>query len=156
MKASKLTKASLLVITLSIAFIFKCDAQKSDYEHSIDDIKATFGLVPEFFQKFPKNVLPSAWESFKVLTGSETALQGKEKELIGLAVAAQIPCNYCVYFHTEAAKAYGATEEEILETVAIAASTRHWSTVLNGAQIEFDSFKEEFKQMMEYMASNAK
>ena len=80
----------------------------------------------------------------------------KNKELIGLAVAAQIPCTYCVYFHTEVAKANGATDEEIQEAIAIAANTRHWSTVLNGSQIELEDFKMEFKQMMEFMASKSR
>ena len=30
-----------------------------------------------------------------------SALSGKAKELIGLAVAAQVPCQYCIYAHTE-------------------------------------------------------
>ena len=63
------------------------------------------------------------------------------KELIGLAVASQIPCAYCVYFHTAAARANGATEEEVREAVAMAAVSRHWSTVLNGMQVDLSTFK---------------
>jgi len=70
-----------------------------------------------------------------------TKLNGKTKELIGLAIAAQIPCHYCIYFHTAAAKANGATDEEIREAVAMAAITRHWSTVLNGMDVDFAIFK---------------
>ena len=39
----------------------------------------------------------------------------KTKQLIGLAVAAQIPCAYCVYAHTKFAKAAGATDAQIKE-----------------------------------------
>ena len=39
-----------------------------------------------------------------------TALPGRTKELIGLAVAAQIPCHYCIVAHTEFAKLNGASE----------------------------------------------
>jgi AhpD family alkylhydroperoxidase len=54
-----------------------------------------------------------------------------------LAVTAQIPCRYCIYFHTAAAKANGASDEEIKETVATAAVARHWSTALypDGAKV---------------------
>jgi AhpD family alkylhydroperoxidase len=51
----------------------------------------------------------------------------KVKELIGLAVAAQISCTYCIYFHTTAAKLNGATDAEIREAVAMATISRHWS-----------------------------
>jgi AhpD family alkylhydroperoxidase len=48
-------------------------------------------------------------------------LSGKEKELIGRAVAAQIPCSDCIYFHTAAAKLNGATDTEFREALAMAA-----------------------------------
>ncbi len=76
-------------------------------------------------------------DSRPVQLNPKTKLDGKTKELIGLAVAAQIPCQYCVYFHTAAAKANGATDEEIREAVAMAAIARHWSTVLNGMQVDY-------------------
>jgi AhpD family alkylhydroperoxidase len=60
-----------------------------------------------------------------------------------LAVAAQIPCSYCIYFHTEAAKLNGATDAEVREAVAMAAITRHWSTVLNGMQADPAGFRRE-------------
>src|ERR1700731_1421133 len=71
----------------------------------------------------------------------KTKLDAKTKELIGLAVSAQVPCQYCVYFHTAAAKANGATDEEVREAVAMAAISRHWSTVLNGMQTDLAAFK---------------
>jgi AhpD family alkylhydroperoxidase len=58
-------------------------------------------------------------------------------------VAAQIPCTYCIYAHAKGAKNAGATDEEIQEAVAMAALTRHWSTVLNGMQIDLEDFKKE-------------
>ncbi len=51
---------------------------------------------------------------------------------MGLAVASQIPCQCCIYFHTEAAKLNGASDEEIKEEVALAI-VRHWSTMLDGS-----------------------
>ncbi|TGQ96251.1 carboxymuconolactone decarboxylase family protein, partial [Mesorhizobium sp. M4B.F.Ca.ET.203.01.1.1] len=72
-----------------------------------------------------------------------TALNGKTKELLGLAVASQIPCQYCIYFHTLAAKANGASDEEIKEAIAMAAIVRHWSTMLNGSQVDLATFKKQ-------------
>jgi AhpD family alkylhydroperoxidase len=73
----------------------------------------------------------------------KTALDGKTKGLMGLAVAAQIPCQYCIYFHTQAAKLDGASDKEIKEAVAMAAIVRHWSTMLNGSQIDLATFKQQ-------------
>ena len=66
------------------------------------------------FSAFPEAGIAGAWGEFKsVQLNPDTALDGKTKELMGLAVASQIPCSYCIYFHTAAAKANGASEEEI-------------------------------------------
>jgi AhpD family alkylhydroperoxidase len=86
----------------------------------------------------------------------KTQLGGKTKELIGLAVAAQIPCQYCIYFHTAAAKANGASDEEIREAVAMAAVVRHWSTVLNGMQVDLGGFKRETDTVLGLAADKAK
>src|SRR5450432_2622875 len=108
------------------------------------DIGKTLGFVPQFFLKFPEEVLPGAWEEMKTLQlNPATALPGRSKELIGLAVAAQIPCRYCILAHTEFARLNGATDVEIGEAVAMAAITRHWSTFLNGIQTDETKFRTE-------------
>jgi AhpD family alkylhydroperoxidase len=118
-------------------------------ELTYKDIEATLGAVPEFFKMFPASGISGAWAEFKgVQLNPNTKLSGKEKELIGLAISAQIPCEYCIYFHTKAAMANGATEEEIKEAVAMAAIVRHWSTVLNGMQVDFAAFKAQTDELM--------
>ena len=113
-------------------------------EDTLRDIQATLGVVPGFFRAFPEAGLPGAWAEFKqVQVAENTKLSPKVKQLIGLAVSAQVPCTYCVYFHTEVAKAYGATPDEIKEAVALAAISRHWSTVLNGMAIDLATFRGE-------------
>jgi AhpD family alkylhydroperoxidase len=112
------------------------------------DIEETFGLVPEFFQKVPDYLLPTEWASFKSLVLSdETAIPNKYKELIGLAVSGATRCRYCCYFHTEAARLFGATEDEITETALIAKNTMGWSTYLNTLQFDYDRFVSEFDQV---------
>src|SRR5205814_2885002 len=101
--------------------------------------------------------IAGAWGEFKsVQLNPKTKLDGKTKELIGLAVAAQVPCHYCVYFHTAAAKANGATDEEIEEAVAMAAITRHWSTVLNGMQVDLAGFKQDTDAVLRAAADKTK
>ena len=120
------------------------------------DIDATLGLVPGFFKAFPEAGIAGAWSEFKAVQASEqTALSPKIKQLIGLAVSAQVPCSYCVYFHTAVAKAYGATDDEIKEAVALAAISRHWSTVLNGMAIDLPTFKREIDTSLRMAAEKA-
>lgn len=120
------------------------------------DIEATLGLVPGFFRAYPEAGLPGAWADFKNVQVSErTALPPKVKQLIGLAVSAQVPCSYCVYFHTQVAKAYGATPDEIKEAVALAGISRHWSTVLNGMAIDMAAFRGEVDTSLRMAAEKA-
>lgn len=121
------------------------------------DIEQTLGFVPGFFKQFPESGIAGAWAEFKsVQLNPKTELSGKVKELIGLAVSAQVPCTYCVYFHTAAAKANGATDGEIREAVAMAAVTRHWSTVLNGMQVDLSTFKTETDTVLRLAGEKAK
>ena len=142
------------IVAFAIAGAFSAvvsAADTADTKATYADIEATFGSVPTFLKVFPAEGIAGAWSEMKSLQmNPKTALSNKEKELIGLAVAAQIPCQYCVYFHTESAKADGATDEEVREAIAMSALTRHWSTVLNGSQIDMESFKREYQAAMKF------
>jgi AhpD family alkylhydroperoxidase len=112
------------------------------------DMEATLGLVPEFFKQVPDYLLPTEWASFKNLELSDqTAIPNKYKEMIGLAVSGATRCRYCAYFHTEAARLFGATDDEITETALIAKNTMGWSTYLNTLQFDYDRFVQEFDQI---------
>src|SRR6201995_1742363 len=132
-----------------------------DDRHEADrDIEEVFGLVPEFFQRVPDYLLPSGWASFKSLVLSDqTAIPNNYKEMIGLAVSGATRCRYSAYFHTEAARLFGATEDEITETALIAKNTMGWSTYLNTLQFDYDAFTDEFDEVTahvrEQMAAGA-
>lgn len=151
----KIVKGIVLIPLFFIAL--NISAQETDaYEKAKAEMEETFGTFPSFFAAYPKHALPEAWELFKTLKGPKSNISSKNSELIQLAVASQIPCVYCVYFHRLSAKAFGATDQEIDEAVALGAETRHWSMVLQGSGISFEDFKTEFDQMMTYMAEKAK
>ena len=124
---------------------------------TLTEIQKTFGFVPDFVKGVPDALLPGFWAG---ITGLEmnpaTKLDGKTKELIGLAVAAQVPCEYCIYFHTEAAKLNGATDEEIKEAVAMASLTRMGSTILNGNQTDKAQFKKDIQRIVDGAKAHAK
>jgi len=146
------------VIAAGIAgIVTSAPAQDASAQTTYRDIEQTLGLVPTFFKMFPESGIAGAWTEFKsVQLNPKTSLNGKTKELIGLAVAAQVPCQYCIYFHTAAAKLNGATDAEIREAVAMAAIARHWSTVLNGMQVDLDGFKRETDAVLRLAGEKAK
>ena len=90
-------------ITSNLGLMVTAWAQDAGAQAAYRDIEQTLGSVPTFFKLFPEVGIAGAWAEFKaVQLNPATKLDGKTKELIGLAVAAQIPCHYCVYFHTAA------------------------------------------------------
>lgn len=144
------TIALSFALVASLVTVAAADARKpAPPSPTLAEIQKTFGFVPEFFKGVPAALLPSFWGG---ITGLEmnpnTKLDGKTKELIGLAVAAQIPCEFCIYFHTEAAKLNGASDEEIKEAVAMAGLTRMGSTVLNGNQTDAAQFKKDIQRIV--------
>ena len=80
----------------------------------------------------------------------------KYRELIALGVAAQVPCAYCAYAHTEFAKAHGATDAEIREAIAYGAEVRLWSTILNGSQYDLETWKSQIDGILAHVAETAK
>jgi len=116
---------------------------------TIKDIEKTFGFVPAFVRDLPQVMLASWWDGMKALEiNPHTALDGKTKELIGLAVAAAIPCEYCIAFHTEAAKLDNATDEEIQEAIGMAGLTRTGSIWLNGRQVDKAQFRKDLERFV--------
>jgi AhpD family alkylhydroperoxidase len=123
---------------------------RSDVE---TDIKDTLGLVPSFFSRIPDEVLDPEWQLFKRWELGETLIPNKYKELMMLAVHAETRCRYCTLFHTEAAKLFGATDEEIQEAVHLAKHTVSWSVYLNGIREDYETFAEELGRIGEHLTS---
>jgi len=66
-------------------------------------------------------------DAFKAFTQSvfaDGALPAKTKQLIAVAVAHVTQCPYCIQAHTKAAMRHGATPEEIMEAIWVAAEMR--------------------------------
>lgn len=132
--------AAAILCSLSLPAFAASPAAEATYK----DIEATLGVVPGFIKAMPEAIVPSLWSELKAVSMDPNgAIPGKNRELIALGVASQIPCDYCVYFHTEAAKLNGATQEEIGLAVGGAAATRKWSTWFNGMRIDEATFRAE-------------
>ena len=119
------------------------------------DIRGWFGLVPSFLAQVPDDLIEIEWAGIKRTELSETPIPNKYKELIGLAVSGATRCRYCAYFHREAARLFGATEEEIADAALMAKHTMGWSTYMNALQLDFDQFAAEVDAIADHVRVNA-
>jgi AhpD family alkylhydroperoxidase len=118
-----------------------------------EEIEQTFGLVPTMFKTIPDSSLEAEWQLYKQIELEEGPIPNKYRELIGLAIAGATRCRYCAFYHTEMARFFGATDEEIEGALHYAKFSTGWSTYVNGQQIDFDQFKDEILQACEHVRS---
>ena len=76
------------------------------------------------------------WE-LRLAAFAEGKLPKKVKELIALAVATALQCDYCIWAHTDELKKMGTTDEELLELLSIVTSISGFSTIFNGSQLRY-------------------
>ncbi len=68
--------------------------------------------------------IQDAFDAFSQRVFADGALDAKTKQLIAVAVAHVTQCPYCITGHTKAARRSGATPEEIMEAIWVAAEMR--------------------------------
>src|SRR5690554_5317481 len=74
-----------------------------------------------------QDLAPKPLEAFKAFSASvfaDGALPAKVKQLIAVAVAHVTQCPYCIRGHTKAALRSGASQEELMEAIWVAAEMR--------------------------------
>jgi len=100
----------------------------SDHYHDPSDLrflKQMGKLAPTEF---------NAWLALdKIVAREDGSIPRKYRELIALGVAFTTQCPYCIEVHTKAAKAAGASREEITESCIIAAALRAGGAATHGA-----------------------
>jgi len=82
-----------------------------------------------------KKLSPEAWKAFQKFDTAalaEGAVSVKNKELIAVAVAHTTQCPYCIEIHVGNARKAGASDEEIAETIFVAAALRAGAAVVHG------------------------
>jgi AhpD family alkylhydroperoxidase len=122
-------------------------------EQIYGEMKDMLGIVPNFFQTVPDSTLEQEWLLFRRMQFEDGPVPNKYRQLIGLAVSGAIKCHYCVLFHGEAAKLFGATQAEIEDALHLAKLTTGWSTYINGLQIDYNEFKKEIQQITNYISA---
>jgi AhpD family alkylhydroperoxidase len=120
-------------------------------EQIYNEMEHILGLVPGFFKMIPDTSLEMEWELFKSTELEESTIPHKYRELIGIAISGATRCQYCAFYHTEVARLFGASEEEIENASRYAKFSTGWSTYVNSLQVDFDQFKDEVMQMCEHI-----
>ena len=65
-----------------------------------------------------------AFQAFSKQVFAEGALSAKTKQIIAVAVAHVTQCPYCIRGHTKSALRHGATAQELMEAIWVAAEMR--------------------------------
>ena len=95
-----------------------------------------YPLVTPALAEQRKKLAAKPAEAFKAFSRSvfaDGALTSKTKQLIAVAVAHVTQCPYCIRGHTKAALNEGATPEEIMESIWVAAEMRAGATYAHSA-----------------------
>ncbi len=131
------------------------EAKSVDVAKAEEEMKKTFGILPSWLMAYPEHARAAAWEWSKAIEGPGE-IPPKYQQLIALAVASQIPCDYCTFVHRSfATEFFGASQTEIKEAVALAANTRHWSTILYGNGIDQDGFRTDIRNIIAHMKAQS-
>ena len=100
----------------------------TDHYHDENDLK----LLKQMRSLAPQDF--DAWLNLNNIVGRENgAIPKKYRELIAVAVACTTQCPYCIEAHSKAAKAAGATREELVEAAFVAAALRAGGAATHGA-----------------------
>lgn len=116
-----------------------------------DELEEMLGTVPSWIDALPDESVGHAWGMVRDLQLSETRLSQREKALVGLGAATAIQCPYCTHFHTAEAKLDDVMDEELSEAIGIASDVQFFSSVLHGAQVDYDDFVAETTEIVDHV-----
>ncbi|MFC7237270.1 carboxymuconolactone decarboxylase family protein [Saliphagus sp. GCM10025317] len=125
------------------------------HDDTRSDIEETLGIVPGFLDTLPEEALDNEWPTMKRFLFGETALDPKTRELVGLAVAAAIGCEYCRHFHRGVAQLHGATEAELAELSFLASYTPRYSAMIQAQDYDLETFYGEAEQIAAHVQDGA-
>jgi AhpD family alkylhydroperoxidase len=99
----------------------------AEHYHDPSDVR----LLREIRKVAPKEF--EAWLNLNSIVAREDgAIPRKYRELIAIAVSTTTQCPYCIEAHAKAAKAAGATREEVAEASLLAAALRAGGAAMHG------------------------
>ncbi|MCT2536512.1 carboxymuconolactone decarboxylase family protein [Aquibacillus koreensis] len=91
-----------------------------------------------FRERLPK--MTQGYFDFTEACFQDGAIAKKEKQLMALSISIYAQDEYCIMYHTKGAVENGATEDEIMETVAISAALGGGAAFSQGVTLAMDTF----------------
>lgn len=105
-----------------------------------DDIKTSRELaeVPNFWRAIAHQpeYLKSEWTKLRTILESGT-IDRKTKEMIAVAVSATNNCDYCVRSHTDALRALGTTDAELVELLSVVDFFNGSNAIASGLKVDY-------------------
>ncbi len=120
-------------------------------ENLYREMEGKLGIVPTVFKAMPDETLELEWGLFQRVLLDDVTIPAKYRELIGLAAASATSDPYCVAAHRELAVLFGASDEELERTVAIAKSVTGFGAYLSGCEISLEGMRKEVGQICDFV-----
>jgi AhpD family alkylhydroperoxidase len=106
-----------------------------------DEIKTLRNLakVPNFWKAIAHRpeYLRAEWDKLRTILETGT-IDRKTKEMIAVAVSATNACDYCIRSHTDALRALGGTDAEIVELLAVVDFFNGSNAIASGLKVEYE------------------
>ena len=104
------------------------------------DIKTSRNLaeVPNFWKAIAHRpeYLRAEWTKLRTIVETGT-IDRKTKEMIAVAVSATNNCDYCLRSHTDALRALGGTDAELVELLSVVDFFNGSNAIASGLQVEY-------------------
>ena len=117
------------------------DSATGTVKEVFDDIKTSRKLakVPNFWRAIAHRPEYLKAEWFKLRGILETGtLDRKTKEIIAVAVSATNNCDYCLRSHTDALRAMGTTDEELVELMSVVDFFNGSNAIASGLKVDYE------------------
>jgi AhpD family alkylhydroperoxidase len=106
-----------------------------------DDIKSSRDLakVPNFWKAIAHHpqYLQAEWSKLQTIMSTGT-LDRRTKEMIAVAVSATNSCDYCIRSHTDALRALGVSDAELIELMSVVDYFNGSNAIASGLKVEYE------------------
>lgn len=106
-----------------------------------EEIKSSRGLasVPNFWKAIAHNpaYLRAEWDKLNTIMSGGT-LDRRTKEIIAVAVSATNNCDYCLSSHTDALRALGMTDADLVELISVVDFFNGSNAIASGLKVEYE------------------
>ncbi|SER35919.1 alkylhydroperoxidase AhpD family core domain-containing protein [Gracilibacillus ureilyticus] len=105
------------------------------FDQAIEDYKRGTSRMKEHLPDMTKGYFHFTEEAFR-----EGTIDQKSKQLMALAISIYAQDEYCIIYHTKGAVEHGASETEIMETLAISAALGGGAAFAQAVTLAMDTY----------------